>query len=270
MSSASAARALLACMILVIVTACGNATPPKPPKASAPLPPPAAPIVGTCRDLTFAAAAAASDSTPTIPCSTTHTAVTVAVGTLVDQAHLKTLNINAPAVQQRLAVSCPKAVEAYSGGRGRIFDLSQIQALPFVPTPAQIARGANWYRCDMVVLAAPNTLALVTGSMRHALNPAHALDRWGICGTAAPSSKSFRRVVCSAHHSWRAIALVDLPRKAAYLGASTSRAASLACRKIAAKLAHGALKYSWSFEWPNKQQWQAGQRFGLCWLPRSH
>ncbi|MGN6723903.1 MAG: septum formation family protein [Marmoricola sp.] len=269
MSSARALKALLVCTILVVVSACGTAAPPKAVKKTPP-PPPPAPIVGTCRTLTFSAAAAPSDDTPTVPCTEKHTAVTVAVGTLVSRARLKTLDINSAAVQQLLAVNCPKAVEAYAGGSGRTFDLSQIQALPFVPTPAQIAKGANWYRCDMVVLAAPSTLATVTGTMRHALSSARALDRWGTCGTAAPSARTFKRVLCSQRHTWRAVALINIPKKASYLSKNTSRAASLACRKIAAKAAHGALKYSWSFEWPNKQQWTAGQRFGLCWLPRAH
>lgn len=269
MSSARALKALLVCTILVIVAGCGTAAPHPAPKAK-PTPPPPAPAVGACRTLSFAAAAAPSDSTTTVPCTQRHTAITVSVGALVDPAHLKGLNINAPAVQQRLAVSCPRAVQAYVGGSPGTFELSQIQALAFVPTPRQIALGANWYRCDMVVLAGPNLLAAVTGTLRHALTSAHSLDRWGTCGTSAPSAKTFTRVLCSARHSWRVIALINIPKSSAYLAKSTSNAASRACRKIAAKAAHGALKYSWSFEWPNKQQWLAGQRFGLCWLPRAH
>lgn len=269
MSSARALKALLVCTILVIVTACGAAAP-HPATKPKPTPPPPAPAVGACRILTFASATAASDDSPIVPCSQKHTAVTVAVGALVDKAQLKTLDINAPAVQQRLAVSCPKAVEAYAGGSGRTFDLSQIQGLSFVPTPAQIAKGANWYRCDMVVLAAPNTLATVTGTMSNVLTSAHALDRWGTCGTSAPSAATFKRVLCSSRHSWRAVAVITIPERSTYLAKDTSKAASLTCRKIATKAAHGALKYTWSFEWPNKQHWQAGQRFGLCWLPNTH
>lgn len=269
MSSARALKALLACLIVVIVAACGTTTP-APAAKPKPTPPPPAPLVGVCRDLTFAAAAATSDSSPTVACTQKHTAVTVAVGTLVDKSQLKTLDINAPAVQQRLAVSCPKAVAAYVGARGRTFDLSQVQGLAFVPTPAQIASGANWYRCDLVVLAGPNTLAALAGTMHNALAQARGLDRWGTCGTAAPSAKTFRRVVCSSHHTWRAVAVIAIPAKSAYLAKSTSRTASLACRRIAATAAHGASKYTWSFEWPNQQQWLAGQRFGLCWLPRAH
>jgi len=268
LSSARALKALLMCAILVIVAACGTTAAPKAAK-KAPTPPPPAPKVGICRNLTFAAAAAASDDSPAVPCAAKHTAVTVVVGALVGWAQLQTLDINSPAVQQRLAVSCPKAVRAYVGGRAPAFDLSQIQALPFVPTPAQIALGANWYRCDMVVLAAPNTLATLTGTLHLALQSPRALDKWGTCGTAAPSVRGFKRVLCSVRHSWRAVAVINLPRSARYLASATSRTASLACRKVATRAAHGARKYSWSFEWPNKQQWMAGQRFGLCWLPRS-
>lgn len=268
MSSARAVKALLVCAILVIVSACGTAAPHAVPKPK-PTPPPPPPAVGTCRVLTFAAASAASDDTAPVPCGHKHTAITVSVGTLVSKAALKSLNINAPAVQQLLAVSCPKAVEAFVGARGNVFDLSQIQAVSFVPTPSQIAKGANWYRCDLVVLAGARTLASVSGTLRHALVPKHALDRWGTCGTTSPTSRHFKRVLCSAHHTWRAVALIRIPKKSSYLAKRTSHAASLACRKIAARAAHKALKYSWSFQWPNLQEWRAGQRFGFCWLPRA-
>ncbi|MGN6161261.1 MAG: septum formation family protein [Marmoricola sp.] len=205
--------AILVAAIAVIATACGGPKAHPAPKPK-PTPPPAAPAVGACRNLTFASAAAASDDTPTVPCTSRHTAITVAVGTLVAKSQVKHLDINAPAVQQLLAVSCPHAVETYTGARAGIFDLSQIQAIPFVPTPTQIARGANWYRCDLVVLAAPNTLARVLGTMHLALKPARALDRWGTCGNTSPSSASFRRELCSRPQHWRAVSQVSLPKNA--------------------------------------------------------
>ena len=71
-------------------------------------------------------------------------------------------------------------------------------------------------------------------------------------------------------HSWRAVSLVSLPPKSRYLAKAATAHASAICHNIAANAANGALKYSWSFEWPNHQQWLAGQRFGLCWLPRAN
>ena len=43
----------------------------------------------------------------------------------------------------------------------------------------------------------------------------------------------------------------------------------LACRNIEAAraIASDALDYEWGYEWPTKEQWQAGQTFGRCWAP---
>lgn len=226
------------------------------------------PAVGACRNLTYHAAEANSDSTPTIPCTSQHTAVTVAVGSLVDKQHPTLTNVNSAAVQHRLIVTCKKDVNAYVGGGSKQYALSLVQAIWFLPTPEQIAAGAHWYRCDLVVLAGESRLAPLPNKMRNALTPSRALNRWGTCGNAAPSSPKFRRVLCSAPHKWRAVAVVDVPRKSAYLARPTGANASKKCGTIAANNAAGALRYTWSFQWPNKQQWQAGQRYGLCWLPK--
>lgn len=265
---------VVAATILLSATACGSTPtktpPPTPQAANTSHTAPQAPVVGACRNLSFAAAASTSDDTTPVPCASHHTAVTVTVGSLVDKKHPTFTDVNSPAIQQRLAVACPRAVKAYAGGSAETFKLSLVQALWFLPTPTQIADGARWYRCDMVVLAGPNQLATLTGRMRNMLAPPHALNRWGTCGQVAPSSPKFRHELCSAKHKWRAIAIVTLPQKSRYLAKAATASATKSCGTIAASNAAGALKYTWSFEWPNKQQWQAGQRYGLCWLPRSN
>lgn len=261
---------VLAAIVLAAVAACGGAGNPasthsaQHPSAT---PSPAAPKAGDCRNLTYADALGSSDETPTIDCTQSHSAVTVAVGPLVDPAHLQATDINDPSVQHELAVSCPKAVRAYAGGTDNTFDLSTIEALWFIPTPAEIAKGANWYRCDLVVLSGPNQLAAIPASMQNALANPSALNQWGTCGNTAPSDKAFQRQLCSAPHSWRAVSIAQLPPTAIYLDQTATANAGNDCRKVATAAANGALKFTWSFEWPNEQAWQAGQRYGLCWLP---
>ena len=36
---------------------------------------------------------------------------------------------------------------------------------------------------------------------------------------------------------------------------------------VASGRSNGSLKYTWSFEWPTRDQWDAGQRYGYCWVP---
>ena len=96
-----------------------------------------------------------------------------------------------------------------------------------------------------------------------------ALDRFGTCGTAAPDAPGFSRVVCSEKHSWRAVDVIDLPADARYLAKDVTATADAACKDVASERADGSLKFTWSFEWPTRAQWAAGQRYGYCWVPEA-
>ena len=77
-----------------------------------------------------------------------------------------------------------------------------------------------------------------------------------------------QRVVCSAE------ALLARRRRrrparsdARYLAKDAAATGDASCKDVAAERADGALKYTWSFEWPTRAQWAAGQRYGYCWVP---
>lgn len=246
--------------LLGILVGCGSSSEPRAGTPSAATPPPI-PQVGLCRNLTFDDVAHTSNNDDAVPCSRAHTAVTVAVG------RLKSTNVNSSAVQHQLTVACPRAVRKHVGGTTERFNLSLLVPIWFIPEPSEIAAGADWYRCDVVAVSSTKKLSPLRGKMRGALAKERSLDHWGSCGNTAPSGTKFRRYLCSEAHQWRAVSTIAIPKKSAYLAKATSTAASKACRSIASDQSKGALKYSWSFQWPNKQQWKAGQRYGLCWLP---
>ena len=94
-----------------------------------------------------------------------------------------------------------------------------------------------------------------------------AREQYAMCGTAEPGTAGFHRVICSAAHSWRAIATVDVPGKR-YPGVDAAREAGQdECRDAGVEVADDALNYRWGYEWPTEQQWQAGQHWGFCWAP---
>ena len=39
------------------------------------------------------------------------------------------------------------------------------------------------------------------------------------------------------------------------------------CADAARAIASDALDYEWGYEWPTKDQWEAGQSYGRCWSP---
>ena len=230
-----------------------------------PAPPP--PRVGGCHRLSLTQATDPVDTSAPVPCTGPHTSQTFKVGkisALVD-GHL--LAVDSAAVRARLARTCPPALPAYVGGDRTTQRLSRLEAVWFGPSLEQADAGADWYRCDVVGLRREGQLVALPPKVKGVLAAPGALDRFGTCGTAAPDAKAFQRVVCAERHSWRAVDVVDLPASTRYLARSAAATGDSACKAVAAKRANGALKYSWSFEWPTRVQWTAGQRYGYCWVP---
>ena len=92
-----------------------------------------------------------------------------------------------------------------------------------------------------------------------------------MCGTAQPGTAAFTRVLCREDHSWKAISVLDLSKESddgAYPGTNAVKAAGqTVCADAARAIASDALDYEWGYEWPTKDQWQAGQTYGRCWSP---
>ena len=291
MSRARAAALVPALLVLLLTAGCsGGGTTPEPSAspsaspsaaasasgdASADTTPPTAPVrateppapeVGTCHRLTFAAALAPTSRAPGVSCRRAHTARTVDVGRLrtVEQGHL--LAVDAAAVRDQPAARCPRAFADFVGGSRTDRRLSMLRTVWFTPTVAQSDRGADWYRCDVIAVAADQRLARLKGRLDGVLGRP-AGDRWGMCGTAAPDADAFRRVVCSRAHSWRAIDVVDLagPR---YPGTAAARARGQGpCEAAGRDAAADPLDFEWGYEWPTRPQWRAGQTYGRCWAP---
>lgn len=231
-------------------------------------PPPAAPKVGACYDLPFDAAVAPTVDAPPVPCSKPHTAQTVYVGRIdaVVGGHL--VAVDSARVQAQVAEECPRRLGRYVGGSARSLRLSMLRPVWFTPTLEQSDAGADWFRCDAVLLAGSSELAKVRGSFARALagrapRPAHAM-----CGTAAPDAKDFQRVPCSARHTWRAVDVVTF-RSGRYPGEKAVRAAGRSvCEDAGAEVADDPLDFRWGYEWPTRDQWRTGMTFGRCWAPR--
>ena len=235
-----------------------------PSTAAAPPPPPQR---NACYDLDFAEAAEPTTSADPVPCRSTHTSVTIQVGTIRPVADGHLLAVDSETVQQQIATPCRARLAAFVGGDEETRRLSRLTVVWFSPSLAESDQGALWFRCDLIALAGRDKLAELPRSARNLLVADDALDRFGTCGTSSPAATRFARVICSQHHSWRARATIDLPSGTGYLGKKAGAAADSTCHDIDARLASDILKLKWSFEWPTRQQWADGQRFGYCWTP---
>lgn len=233
-------------------------------------PAPAPPQTGTCHRLSLdeAAAATATDDQE-VPCRERHTSVTIAVEPLdlVDDGHL--LALGSQQAQDRLRARCAPALADWVGGDETTRRLSRLEAVWFAPSPEELQAGADRLRCDLVAVRSEDRLLPLPGRARGLLDDPAALDTVGTCGTAAPAADAFERVACAAAHRWRAVDDVDLPDGARFLGDAATDAADAACQDVASARSGGSLELTWAFEWPTREQWDAGQRWGWCWVPES-
>ena len=263
-------RLVVAVLIgLSLLAGCGKEEAPAPPKPAPPTAaePPTPPKVGACYLLSFAEASQPTTTTTATPCRGRHTAHTFHVGRIdpIRDGHL--LAVDSERVVAQVAKSCPARFGEYVGGDTETRRLSRFEAVWFAPTLQQSDDGETWFRCDVIALAGHERLLLLPTRTRGILDRDGILDEFGTCGTARPDRPSFVRVACKRPHRWRAVATVDLPRDARYGDGRVTSDADDTCRDIAGSRSEDPLKYEWSFEWPNRELWRSGQKWGWCWIP---
>lgn len=268
-------RRLLACAVAgLVLSGCTAATQEPPdvpatpsptastPTESAPPDPGPTPKVGECHALTSRQAVAVVGRTAPTACRRKHTAQTYFVGRLdlTTKAGF-TRRVDSQAAQRQMRTACTTRLPRHLGRTPRDLRLSMVQAVWFAPSPSRAEAGADWFRCDVVAVAAPRRL----------LDLPRRTKGWtgapAMCATAAPSTPGFRRVACSAQHSWRAVSTVDIPGDRLPKPAAITQRMDSTCRDAAASSADDPLDFSWSQESPTQEQWDAGQRYGICWVP---
>ena len=250
-SSASASTAPSASVPSVVAI-------PKPPRAD------------TCYALTLKQLAQPTNGSPASSCSSGHDTQTFYVGTLDTTVAGHNLAIDSPRVQRQLEQTCPRELGRYLGDSGQTLDLSRFHTVWFSPTLTQSEQGASWFRCDLIAFGHGDKLAALPppGKLKGALASSSSLDRFGLCGTAAPGARGFSRVICSEKHSWKALSTIGLSGGRHYPGVAHVRdAGDSACKQQAQARSGNSLKYQYGWEWPTANQWAGGQHYGFCWVP---
>lgn len=222
------------------------------------------PKVGECHDLTFRQAVAVVGRPTPVSCRTKHTAQTYAVGRLeLKTASGHTRRTDSRAAQRQARTTCTSRLPRHLGVAPRDLRLKMVQAVWFTPSPKRAEAGADWFRCDVVAVASPRQLLPLPRQTKG----------WGdapavaMCSTAAPGTPGFRRVGCGAKHAWQAVSSVDiLGEKLPPRGVIEDRMEST-CKDVARARADDPLDFTWSQESPTKEQWAAGQHYGICWVP---
>lgn len=224
-----------------------------------------APRTGQCRTLTQTEAIApTAPAAPVVACTAAHTAQTYRVGELdlVREGHL--LAVDSTVATRQVQRSCQGALGGWLGGDPR---LSVLTPIWFTPSVEQSDVGAAWFRCDVVALGAGQRLAELPDRTKGLLATRAGRDRFGLCRTAAPAAPGSAPVPCSAKHTFRALRAVDLPGTTLPTPKAGQAILDPVCRQAATEAARDPLDIAWQQELPTAEQWAAGRRHGLCWVP---
>jgi hypothetical protein len=226
------------------------------------------PRVGDCHRLNLRDVLGSADPEPPVECSDKHTSETVHVGTFKATAATAPQALTEDEANRRAAQTCRTEAASYLATEpGRLW-LSRVEVFWFVPTQEEVDAGADWLRCDVVVLERDDRLMALPRTVKGALGKPNAFDRYGLCGTARPGAEEFKRVTCGSQHSWRAISTISIDGGRRYPGLAAVRGAGEeACQAQARAAQDNALQYDYGWEWPTKAQWETGQRHGYCWAP---
>jgi hypothetical protein len=227
------------------------------------------PVKNLCYAFSYVDAVASTTDVEPTSCKDDHTSRTFNVGTIdaVVDGHL--LAVDSRQVRDEIAAQCPRRLGRFLGGSEEDRRLSMLRAVWFSPTIEESDAGQNWYRCDVIALAGDEELDPLGGRLKGVLDRAGAVDRYGMCGTADPEQSDFQRVICSAEHTWQAIATIDAKGQD-YPGVARLRAdGKPACEDPARVVAPDPLTVTWSYEPPTRDQWKSGQHYGICWAPAS-
>jgi hypothetical protein len=262
----------LAAVLLLAAGCSGSAgPPPEPPEPTAPPSaeqPPPAPEKGACYRLGFKDALAPTNDRAPRPCAQPHTSETYAVGTLDTRVEGHLVAVDSERVQAQVAAACPAELSPFLGGDLDDLRLSMLRPVWFTPTVEESDAGADWYRCDAVVVDGRRSLAPLEGSLAGVLDRTQGRDAYAMCATAAPDADDFIRVPCSEEHTWRAIDVVTFEAVRAYPGQQAARERGQAqCENAALDVAEDPLEFDWGYEWPTAEQWDMGQQYGRCWAP---
>ena len=275
------ARGLAAAAALTLLAACSAEAPsgrdasaspsgststsagPTPTTAAEPPRPPSP----ACYDLDYDQAVKPTTDADPVRCGARHASTTFFVGEADSVVNGHLAAVDSDRVQRQIARACPRRLPGFLGTTPRELRLSMLRAIWFSPSIEASDAGANWFRCDVIALADDRQLAPLQGPMRGVLRTPAARERYGVCGTTKPGTPRFRRVICARPHTWRAIDSFDGPA-GRYPGPARLRSIGEdVCRAAARSRAENSLDYQWAMDWPTREQWREGQRWGLCWAP---
>ena len=225
----------------------------------------ARPELGACRTLEPADIRRSSDTSDPVPCTDKHTAETFAVGTFP-----KELTAADTPQDKKLGAyvytACQKKFESFLGGDDSLVLRSTLSWVWFRAPKAAWAKGAHWWRCDVVGGGEQSRSFVALPKTAKGVLLGKADDRWQVCVNGASVSGS-AKIPCSQRHSWRAVTTIVLGKAGdSYPGDRLVevRTRDFCSDSVGAWLNY-PVDYDYGFTWFHEAEWQAGNRRSICW-----
>jgi hypothetical protein len=231
-------------------------------RPTAPLTPP---NLGDCRVLTLQAIALPSNQTPPVSCAQAHTAETFAVGSFPKRL-AKGTDAKDPALGSYIYRRCQKDFKRFLGANDTLVMRTTLTWAWFRPPPASWARGARWWRCDVVGGGTDSATLENLPKTAKGLLLGVPDDQWMICANGPTVSGSVK-IPCSHKHVWRAVTTVVLGKPGdSYPGDRIVevRTRDFCSQSVGAWLNY-PIKYDFGYSWFHKAEWKAGNRRSVCW-----
>lgn len=214
------------------------------------------PTIGDCRHYGMAAASAATNSSPVVPCGDLHTAKVIATPLLPDGM---TWASDAEAIRLVVAKACLPAFREILGRSEALRQKSAYDIVWFAPTQIQKDAGARWLRCDLVLLGG-STLMPIRRNAAPILQAAPLPKAVTSCLVGDQA----KQTVCTKTHRYRATGtwLVErtyYPGQAGLFDIAKRRCPSLVSTP----------RY-WYAYWMTRNAWKAGDRTITCYSHTSN
>jgi len=226
------------------------------------------PREGACHDLSNHQVSRAHDKQRPIKCRKEHTTQTYYVGrfkvdTFADQTP------DTAAIAAFVTPKCTRHFKRWVGGDRVTRALTRVHPVWFVPTTRDIKRGADWFRCDVLVSATDKRLDELPRDSEGMLDSDSALDEYGLCSRGSPDGPHSKTVICSQPHTWRAFDMMRMRgyKSDDYPSREQRRASAKHCQDQARVQLDYPLEWRYGWQPPTPEQWATGVRWGICWVP---
>lgn len=221
------------------------------------------PRLGRCYQLAPQAAEQPSSEAEPVPCTSTHTAQTFAIGTLPKSTGGEYSDSRHGAW---LYPRCAQAFAKFLSADESLVLRTQLSWVWFRPSPSAWDDGARWYRCDAVGGSADSDRYRALPTTVRGLFRARPPQEWLTCVRGATVSGS-AKVPCSESHDWRAVTTIKLGEpEDPWPGERLVQVRTHDfCSDSVGAWMNYPVDYEFGYTSFHEAEWKAGNRRSICW-----